>query len=96
MKPGSRVHVPVSIAETRISRRYDAIPSGTLYPNADEIKYLQRLVMYKVCLSSYTAFLISFCYSSYYSVHFNILYSLPIQDFAIIILNKPPKLPVKV
>lgn len=63
MKPGSRVHVPVSIAETRISRRYDAIPSGTLYPNADEIKYLQRLVMYK--------------------------------DFAIIVLNKPPKLPVK-
>ncbi|CAK8542251.1 unnamed protein product [Lathyrus sativus] len=63
MKPGARVYVPVSIAETRISKRYDAIPSGTLYPNADEIKYLQRLVMYK--------------------------------DSAIILLNKPPKLPVK-
>lgn len=64
MKRGARVHVPVSICETRISKRYDAIPSGTLYPNADEIKYLQRLVIYK--------------------------------DSAIIVLNKPPKLPVKV
>uniref|UniRef100_A0A0R0FRW3 Pseudouridine synthase RsuA/RluA-like domain-containing protein n=1 Tax=Glycine max TaxID=3847 RepID=A0A0R0FRW3_SOYBN len=63
MKRGARVHVPVSICETRISKRYDAIPSGTLYPNADEIKYLQRLVIYK--------------------------------DSAIIVLNKPPKLPVK-
>jgi len=48
MEHGARVHVPVSIAETRISKRYDAIPCGTLYPNADEIKYLQRLVIYKV------------------------------------------------
>jgi len=48
MKHGARVHVPVSIAETRVSKRYDAIPCGTLYPNADEIKYLQRLVIYKV------------------------------------------------
>ncbi|KAI4353054.1 hypothetical protein L6164_002032 [Bauhinia variegata] len=63
MKPGARVHAPVSIVETRISKRYDTIPSGTLYPNADEIKYLQRLVKHK--------------------------------DSAIIVLNKPPKLPVK-
>ncbi|MED6182169.1 hypothetical protein PIB30_026023 [Stylosanthes scabra] len=63
MKPGARIHIPVSIAEARISKRYDPIPSGTLYPNADEIKYLQRLVIYK--------------------------------DSAIIVLNKPPKLPVK-
>ncbi|GAU32097.1 hypothetical protein TSUD_292210 [Trifolium subterraneum] len=63
MKPGARIHVPVSIAETRISKRYDPIPCGTLYPNADEIKYLQRLVIYK--------------------------------DSALIMLNKPPKLPVK-
>ncbi|KAF7801407.1 RNA pseudouridine synthase 3, mitochondrial isoform X1 [Senna tora] len=63
MKTGARVCVPVSIAETRISKRYDTIPSGTLYPNADEIRYLQRLVIYK--------------------------------DSAIIVLNKPPKLPVK-
>ena len=64
MKQGARIHIPVSIAEARISKRYDAIPSGTLYPNADEIKYLQRLVIYK--------------------------------DSAIMVLNKPPKLPVKV
>lgn len=63
MEAGVRVFVPVSVAETRISRRFDTIPSGTLYPNADEIAYLQRLVMYK--------------------------------DSAIIVLNKPPKLPVK-
>ncbi|KAL1353545.1 RNA pseudouridine synthase 3, mitochondrial [Arachis hypogaea] len=63
MKQGARIHIPVSIAEARISKRYDAIPSGTLYPNADEIKYLQRLVIYK--------------------------------DLAIMVLNKPPKLPVK-
>lgn len=63
MKAGAKIHVPVSIAESRISRRFDPIPCGTLYPNADEIAYLQRLVMYK--------------------------------DSAIIVLNKPPKLPVK-
>ncbi|KMS97196.1 hypothetical protein BVRB_7g177780 isoform B [Beta vulgaris subsp. vulgaris] len=63
MKAGARIYVPVSIAESRISRRFDPIPCGTLYPNADEIAYLQRLVMYK--------------------------------DSAIIVLNKPPKLPVK-
>ncbi|GAB4849930.1 hypothetical protein Ancab_029230 [Ancistrocladus abbreviatus] len=63
MEPGTRIHIPVSVAESRISRRFDTIPSGTLYPNADEIKYMQRLVKYK--------------------------------DSAIIVLNKPPKLPVK-
>lgn len=50
MKVGDKVHVPVSVAESRISRRFDTIPSGTLYPNADEIKYLQRLVKYRVYL----------------------------------------------
>ncbi|PRQ58836.1 putative 23S rRNA pseudouridine(955/2504/2580) synthase [Rosa chinensis] len=63
MEEGARVYVPVSIAESKISRRFDCIPSETLYPNADEIDYLQRLVKYK--------------------------------DSAIIVLNKPPKLPVK-
>lgn len=48
MEVGARIHVPISVAETRISKRYDVIPSGTLYPNADEIAYLQRLVFYKV------------------------------------------------
>ncbi|XP_059639995.1 RNA pseudouridine synthase 3, mitochondrial-like [Cornus florida] len=64
MEVGMRLHVPVSVAEARISKRFDTIPSGTLYPNADEIEYLQRLVKYK--------------------------------DSAIIVLNKPPKLPVMV
>ncbi|XP_050377128.1 RNA pseudouridine synthase 3, mitochondrial isoform X3 [Argentina anserina] len=63
MEEGARVYVPVSIAESKVSRRFDCIPSETLYPNADEIDYLQRLVKYK--------------------------------DSAIIVLNKPPKLPVK-
>ncbi|XP_059645973.1 RNA pseudouridine synthase 3, mitochondrial-like isoform X2 [Cornus florida] len=63
MEVGMRLHVPVSVAEARISKRFNTIPSGTLYPNADEIEYLQRLVKYK--------------------------------DSAIIVLNKPPKLPVK-
>ncbi|KAA8519026.1 hypothetical protein F0562_016200 [Nyssa sinensis] len=63
MEVGARIYVPVSVAETRISKRFDTIPSGTLYPNADEIEYLQRLVRYK--------------------------------DSAIIVLNKPPRLPVK-
>ncbi|XP_027125524.1 RNA pseudouridine synthase 3, mitochondrial-like isoform X1 [Coffea arabica] len=63
MEPGARVSVPVSVAEAKISKRFDIIPSGTLYPNADEIEYLQRLVKYK--------------------------------DSAILVLNKPPKLPVK-
>ncbi|XP_010472724.1 PREDICTED: RNA pseudouridine synthase 3, mitochondrial-like isoform X2 [Camelina sativa] len=63
MQVGDKIWLPVSIAEMRISKRYDTIPSGTLYPNADEIAYLQRLVRFK--------------------------------DSAIIVLNKPPKLPVK-
>eukprot|EP00268_Persea_americana_P069483 TRINITY_DN9879_c0_g1_i4.p1 TRINITY_DN9879_c0_g1~~TRINITY_DN9879_c0_g1_i4.p1 ORF type:complete len:483 (+),score=82.44 TRINITY_DN9879_c0_g1_i4:30-1451(+) len=63
MEVGMKIHVPVSVAEAKISKRYDTIPTATLYPNADEIEYLQRLVMYK--------------------------------DSAIIVLNKPPKLPVK-
>lgn len=42
--------MPVSVLENRISKRFDTIPSGTLYPNADEINYLQRLVKYKACL----------------------------------------------
>ncbi|KAL0392336.1 UNVERIFIED_CONTAM: RNA pseudouridine synthase 3, mitochondrial [Sesamum radiatum] len=63
MEVGARVYVPVSVAESKISKRFDVIPSGTLYPNADEIEYLQRLVKYK--------------------------------DSAILVLNKPPKLPVK-
>lgn len=63
MEVGARVYIPVSVAETRISKRFDTIPSGSLYPNADEIDYLQRLVRYK--------------------------------DPAILVLNKPPKLPVK-
>ncbi|XP_042488931.1 RNA pseudouridine synthase 3, mitochondrial isoform X2 [Macadamia integrifolia] len=63
MEAGMRIYVPVSVAETKISKRFDTIPSGTFYPNADEIEYLQRLVIYK--------------------------------DPAIIVLNKPPKLPVK-
>ncbi|KAF5756765.1 putative 23S rRNA pseudouridine(955/2504/2580) synthase [Helianthus annuus] len=63
MKTGSRIYVPVSVAESRISKRFDTIPSATLCPNADEIKYLQRLVIYK--------------------------------DPALLVLNKPPKVPVK-
>lgn len=47
---GARIYVPVSVAESRIPKRFDVIPSGTLCPNADEIEYLQRLVKYKVFL----------------------------------------------
>ncbi|KAJ6937868.1 hypothetical protein NC652_012227 [Populus alba x Populus x berolinensis] len=64
MEIGARIHITVSVAETAISKRFDTIPSGTLYPNADEIEYLQRLVKYK--------------------------------DSALLVLNKPPKVPVKV
>ncbi|KAK1578163.1 hypothetical protein Q3G72_028025 [Acer saccharum] len=59
MKEGVRVFIPVSVSESRISKRNDTIPSGTLNPNADEIEYLQRL------------------------------------DSALLLLNKPPKFPVK-
>lgn len=50
MEVGAKVYVPVSVAENKISKRFDIIPSGTLNPNADEIAYLRRLVKYKVCL----------------------------------------------
>lgn len=59
MEAGARVYIPVSVAETRISKRYDTIPSGTLYPNADEIQYLQRLVKYKACLT-FDSYLVPF------------------------------------
>uniref|UniRef100_A0A803KQM4 Pseudouridine synthase RsuA/RluA-like domain-containing protein n=1 Tax=Chenopodium quinoa TaxID=63459 RepID=A0A803KQM4_CHEQI len=72
MKAGTKILVPVSIAESRISRRFDPIPRGTLNPNADEIAYLQRLVKYKAGPQL-----------------------LSINDSAIIVLNKPPKLPVQ-
>ena len=49
MEAGTRIYLPVSVAEMRISKRFDTIPSGTLHPNADEIEYLQRLVKYKAC-----------------------------------------------
>ncbi|XP_020217149.1 RNA pseudouridine synthase 3, mitochondrial isoform X5 [Cajanus cajan] len=104
MKRGVRVHVPVSIAETRISKRYDAIPSGTLYPNADEIKYLQRLLIYKAWLSLniisilYYSFLLVFlllnCMEIYF-VHYILCSNVLLLSAAIIVLNKPPKLPVK-
>ncbi|KAH9621754.1 hypothetical protein KSS87_008589 [Heliosperma pusillum] len=80
MKAGARIYVPVSIAESRISKRFDHIPSGTLYPNADEIAYLQRLVIIDNAALFFS----------------NILHHLlEIQDSAIIVLNKPPKLPLK-
>ncbi|CAN6452642.1 unnamed protein product [Victoria cruziana] len=63
MGTGMKVYVPVSVCEGKVKKRYDTIPHGTLYPNADEIEYIQRLVMYK--------------------------------DSAIIVLNKPPRMPVK-
>ncbi|KAK4768566.1 hypothetical protein SAY87_003707 [Trapa incisa] len=47
MEARQRVYLPVSVAESKISNRFDTIPSGTLNPNADEIDYLRRLVMYK-------------------------------------------------
>jgi hypothetical protein len=48
---GARVYILVSLEETRIFKRYDTIPSRTLYSNADEIQYLQRLVKYRACLT---------------------------------------------
>ncbi|WOK92090.1 RNA pseudouridine synthase 3, mitochondrial [Canna indica] len=63
MEPGMKIHLPVSVAETKIIKRYDTIPTATLHPNADEIEYIRRLVMHK--------------------------------DSAVIVLNKPPKVPVK-
>ncbi|KAL3835348.1 hypothetical protein ACJIZ3_010084 [Penstemon smallii] len=78
MEIGDRVHVPVTVAESKISKRFDVIPSGTLYPNADEIQYLQRLVKYKASLFiNHQSFIAS------------------ISDSALLVLNKPPKLPVK-
>jgi hypothetical protein len=48
MEPGMRIHLPVSVAEAEIKKRYETIPTATLHPNRDEIEYLKRLVIYKV------------------------------------------------
>ncbi|KAJ4845830.1 hypothetical protein Tsubulata_015045 [Turnera subulata] len=87
---GARMYVPVSIAESRVSRRFDTIPSATLYPNADEIKYLQRLVKYKAGSNV----LFPLC-SSMANILMFYCWLLIFQDSAILVLNKPPKLPVK-
>lgn len=63
MKTGSVIYLPVTAYSSKVNKRYDPIPRGTLYPNADEIKYIRRLVLYK--------------------------------DPAILLLNKPPQLPVQ-
>lgn len=47
MEAGMRIHLPVSVAASRIVKRYDTIPTATLNPNKDEIDYMQRLVFYK-------------------------------------------------
>ena len=52
MEPGMRIHLPVSVAEAEIKKRYETIPSATLHPNRDEIEYLKRLVIYKVIYHS--------------------------------------------
>ncbi|KAK4850272.1 hypothetical protein QYF36_005298 [Acer negundo] len=44
MKEGVSLFIPVPGLESRISKRYNTIPSGTLNPNADELAYLLRLV----------------------------------------------------
>lgn len=48
MEPGMRVHLPVSVAEGEIKKRYETIPTATLHPNKDEIEYLRRLVIHRV------------------------------------------------
>jgi hypothetical protein len=47
MKAGSIIYLPVTAYSSKVNKRYDPIPRGTLYPNADEIKYTRRLVIYK-------------------------------------------------
>lgn len=58
-----RIHLPVSVAEGEIKKRYETIPTATLHPNKDEIEYLRRLVIHR--------------------------------DSSILVLNKPPKVPMK-
>lgn len=48
MEPGMRIHLPVSVAEGEIKKRYETIPTATLHPNKDEIEYLRRLVIHRV------------------------------------------------
>ncbi|CAL5005276.1 unnamed protein product [Urochloa decumbens] len=74
MEPGMRIHLPVSVAEGEIKKRYETIPTATLHPNKDEIEYLRRLVIHRVQNSKA---------------------ALNFQDSAILVLNKPPKVPMK-
>ena len=77
MEIGARIHLPVSVAEMKVSRRFDTIPSGTLYPNGDEIKYLQRLVKYTASiefnLHSPNCCLHQFSYLLFYSLIYKLL-----------------------
>eukprot|EP01018_Ginkgo_biloba_P027709 Gb_33978 [translate_table: standard] len=63
MRAGSIIYLPVTVYQSKVCKRYDPIPGGTLNPNADEIKYIRSLVLHK--------------------------------DPAIIVLNKPPKVPAQ-
>ncbi|RLN03596.1 hypothetical protein C2845_PM13G18180 [Panicum miliaceum] len=48
MEPGMRIHLPVSVAEGEIKKRYETIPTATLHPNKDEIEYLRTLVIHRL------------------------------------------------
>ena len=129
-----KIHIPASVAETKITKRYDTIPTATLHTNEDEIEYIRWLVIYKaefliLCFSfpliNLSMILLSSCVdiwccpwlmrasfcalirimfinarSGKYSVVLWLFISLywfvKCQDSAIIVLNKPPKVPVKV
>lgn len=54
MEAGMRIHLPISVAETKITKRYDTIPTATLNPNADEIEYIRRLVIHRVNIFSFS------------------------------------------
>lgn len=58
MEPGMRIHLPVSVAEGEIKKRYETIPTATLHPNKDEIEYLRRLVVHRVI---FIALIFFFC-----------------------------------
>uniref|UniRef100_A0A7N2KQZ1 Pseudouridine synthase RsuA/RluA-like domain-containing protein n=1 Tax=Quercus lobata TaxID=97700 RepID=A0A7N2KQZ1_QUELO len=93
MEAGARVYIPVSVAETRISKRFDTIPSGTLYPNAYEIEGMMELTL--CCLKMLCGYICCLILYSFVLILPFVNWWLKFQDSAIIVLNKPPRLPVK-
>ncbi|KAH9329733.1 hypothetical protein KI387_001841, partial [Taxus chinensis] len=99
MKPGTKLYLPITVSENKSRKKSNSIQGKTFSPSADEIKYIQSLEIYK----EYSRTLFQFhpdLFANVVTIGNMARCELTImignfQDPAIIVLNKPPGLPVQ-